>query len=138
MKIFRLLLLAGCALAACGAHAARGVALEKYENVPAAGADGKPLPAEQVGRAIVAGANLARWNVSTPPGTPNIVRATFAQRKNTAVVDISFEEGSYSIRYVDSANLNYSDSGGSPVIAATYNKWLKQLKTAIDKALKAP
>jgi hypothetical protein len=137
VKIFRLLLLAGCALAACGAHAARGVALEKYENVPAAGADGKPLSAEQVGKAVVAGAGAAKWGVSTH-SAPNAVRLTYAQRKNTVVVDVTYAEGSYSIRYVDSHNLSYTDSGGAQTILATYNKWLKHLKAEIDKALKAP
>ena len=131
--MFRLLLL-GCALAATGAHAARPVPIEKYENVSATGVDGKPLPAERVSKAIVAGASAARWTVSTP-STPNTVRATYAQRKSTAVVDVSYADGTYSIRYVDSHNLSYADSG---MILATYNKWLKHLKGEIDKALKAP
>ena len=137
MKISRILLLLCCALAASGVQAARAVPLDKYENVPATGADGKPLPADKVSNAIIIAAGATKWVVSTS-SAPNTVRATHAQRKNTAVVDITYADGSYSIRYVDSNNLNYSDAGGAQVILGTYNKWLKQLKTEIDRALKAP
>ena len=70
------------------------------------------------------------------PDSASTVRATYTKGKHSAVVDIAFTETSYSIHYVDSANLGYGDHRGKTVIHSSYNKALTALREAIDGALR--
>jgi hypothetical protein len=106
-----------------------------YENVMVLSVDGKPLTVEQVRKAIIAGGASKQWIASAQDGDK--IRFTHTRGRHTAVVDVAYSAKSYSIRYVDSTDLNYSakESGG-PIIHRTYNNWVSNLRVAIDAALK--
>jgi hypothetical protein len=54
-----------------------------------------------------------------------------ALRSHLAVVDITYNKSSYSITYVDSTNLDYSNG----VIHKNYNGWIENLEKAINVQL---
>jgi hypothetical protein len=136
MRIVPSLLLSLAALlAASGVHAARAVPIQNYEDLPVSSADGKPLTAEQVRKAIISGAATRQWIASVQPG--NIVRLTYSPRSHSAVVDVVYSAKSYSIRYADSTNLNYGQEGSKGVIHPNYNKWINNLRQAIEVALRS-
>jgi len=54
-----------------------------------------------------------------------------ALRSHLAVVDITYNKSSYSITYVDSTNLKYSNG----VIHKNYNGWIENLEKAINVQL---
>jgi hypothetical protein len=131
-----LMLLAAFLLAAPGVHAAKGsVPIQNYENLPATSVDGKPLTADQVKQAILAGASRGRWIASVQPG--NVVRLTYSPRSHVAVVEVVYTAKGYSIRYSNSTNLGYAQEGGTPVIHPNYNKWVNALRQSIDSALRS-
>jgi hypothetical protein len=105
----------------------------KYENNPVQSFDGKPLSLEQVKKAIIQGGAMHQWLASQQPN--NVIRLTHTRDRYTAVVDVAYSESAYSIRYVTSAELNYSPEGGG-MIHPTYNNWVKNLKNAIDAAMR--
>jgi len=81
---------------------------------------------ENVEKAISrAGAGLG-W-VMTKKSDGNIV-GKLALRSHLAVIDITYDKSSYSIKYVDSTNLKYS--GGE--IHTNYNGWISNLQQAIN------
>ena len=131
-----LMLLAAFLIAAPSVHAAKGsVPIQNYEDLPATSGDGKPLTAEQVKQAILAGANRGRWIASVQPG--NVVRLTYSPRNHVAVVDVAYTAKGYSIRYSNSSNLGYGQEGGTAVIHPNYNKWVNNLRQAIDSNLRS-
>jgi hypothetical protein len=135
VKIIRtLLVLLAAALAASTAHA-RGAPIQNYDDLPIATADGKPLTAEQVKNAIIASGGRSRWTASVQPG--NVVRMTYSPRGHVAVVDVAYTAKTYSIRYADSSNLNYAADGKSGVIHPNYNKWVNNLRQAIEVSLRS-
>ena len=134
--VHSLLFLLAAVLAAPGMVAARGGApVQNYENVLAENSNGKPLTAEQVRKAIIAGASRARWAASTKLG--NVVRLTYSRGNHVAVVEATYSAKSYSIHYADSTNLNYDQERSGGVIHPNYNKWVNSLRQAIDVALRA-
>jgi hypothetical protein len=135
MKTIRILLvLLAATLAASAAHA-RGAPIQNYEDLPIASGDGKPLTVEQVKNAIIAGGARGRWTASAQPG--NVVRLTYSPRSHVAVVDVAYTAKTYSIRYADSSNLNYAADGKSGVIHPNYNKWVNNLRQAIEVSLRS-
>ena len=65
----------------------------------------------------------------------NKVKLTYSRRDHSLVVEVAFTPKSYSIKYVDSANLGYSMEGGKPIIHPNVNKWLNNLRQGIDRQL---
>lgn len=137
MKTARsLLFLLTALLAASSALAARGGApIQNYEDLPVATGNGKPLTAEQVKNAIISGGARARWTASVRSG--NVIRLTLSPRSHSASVDVTYSAKSYSIRYADSVNLGYSPEGGAGIIHPNYNKWVGNLRQAIEVALRS-
>jgi hypothetical protein len=138
MKIIRNLLILASAVAflpISAAHAARTAPMVTLENVAATSVDGKPLTAEQVKKAIISGAASKQWIASVEG--PNTIRATHTRGRHSAVVDIVYTANSYSIRYVNSVDLNYGGRDGGQIIHPTYNNWVNNLRQAIDAALRA-
>ncbi|WP_428088022.1 hypothetical protein [Candidatus Thioglobus sp.] len=72
-----------------------------------------------------AGASLG-WNVNKKSDGHMVGK--LALRRHLAVVDITYNQSSYSIKYVDSSNLNYADGK----IHTNYNGWIQNLEKAID------
>jgi hypothetical protein len=137
MKVVRsLLLLLTAVFAASSVQAAKGsIPIHNLEELPVSSSDGKPLTAEQVKNAIVAGGARGRWVASAQPG--NVVRLTYTARTHVAVVNVSYSAKSYSIRYADSTNLGYSADGGTGLIHPNYNKWVHSLRQAIEVSLRS-
>jgi hypothetical protein len=119
-------------LAASPAFAARGsVAMEELDNLPI-NATGKPST-EQIRKAIIQGAASYNFVASAPSG--NKVKLTYTKGEHSLVVEAVFTPTTYSIKYVDSANLGYSMEGGKAVIHPNANRWLKNLRLRIDRQL---
>lgn len=116
----RTLLLLGLtlpALAACG----RQAALVSEVDGEFGGPGSLSERALQIRRA---GASLG-WSMSD--AQPGLMRGTLNLRSHQAVVDIPYDRNRFSIRYVDSTNLNASPG----VIHPNYNSWVQNLRTAI-------
>ena len=79
--------------------------------------------AEQIRRA---GGGLG-WQMS--PVRPGVMRATLNLRSHVAVTEIAYDEQGFSIRYVDSVNLDYNGTS----IHKNYNGWIENLERAISQ-----
>ena len=81
---------------------------------------------------IRAGASLGWIMVEEEAG---LVRGTLKLRSHVAIVDVAFDTSEYSIDYVDSTNLDYSEANGT--IHMNYNRWIENLDKAIRRELAA-
>jgi hypothetical protein len=107
------------ALGACTSRPIRNV-----DNDPVVTAT-KPATMADVEQAIMrAGAGLG-WVMT--PVRPGLVTGRLALRTHVAVVDITYDTKSFSIRYKDSVNLEYD--GGN--IHKNYNGWIDNLEREI-------
>jgi len=98
-----------------------------YNINNAAVVSNKPATLDGVSQAIVRAGNTLGWIMNAD--RPGHVLGTLHLREHTAVVDINYDEKSYSIKYKDSSNLNYDGQS----IHSNYNGWVQNL----DKAIKA-
>lgn len=57
------------------------------------------------------------------------------RNKHTAAVDVRYTATGYQITYASSANLNYTDKGGTRLIHPHYNTWVEALNRAIQLEL---
>ena len=88
---------------------------------------------EDVSKAIIrAGVGLG-WQMT--PQKPGVMQGRLALREHVAVVDIKYNNKSYSIDYKDSTNLNYD--GAQQKIHRNYNGWVQNLDKAIQAQLSA-
>ena len=127
-----LVLVAAASLAAPPAAQARGAPMVTFQDI--AFSDGRKLSLEQVKRAVIRAASSKQWAASVKGN--NTVRATYTKGRHSAVVDVVFTQSSYSIRYVDSNDLNYSDKDGKATIHPAYNKAVTALRQSIDAQLR--
>ena len=58
---------------------------------------------------------------------PGVIRATISLRTHRAVAEIRYDPARFSIRYIDSVNLNYDGSNIHP----NYNGWIQRLEQTI-------
>jgi hypothetical protein len=135
-KIHGLVLAAAAALFVLPSTAlARSAPIVTFDDIAIVTPDGRSLTLEQVQRAVLRAVSSTRqWVPSSPK--PNTVRATYSKGRHSAVIDVVFTETSYSIKYVDSTDLNYSDKDGRAVIHPVYNKAVTTLRQSIDAALR--
>jgi uncharacterized protein YndB with AHSA1/START domain len=92
-----------------------------WNNVAAVTGSGKPATAEEIKRAFVVGGARRGWTFTdTGPGT---MVATLVVRTHTLVMDFSYEDGKYSLRYKNSINLDYKDEAGRKTIHRSYVNW---------------
>ncbi|MBR0672105.1 hypothetical protein [Neoroseomonas soli] len=71
-----------------------------------------------------AGAGLG-WEME--PVRPGLIRATLRLRTHVAVTEITYTASNFSIRYVNSTNLQYDGTS----IHRNYNSWIENLERAI-------
>jgi len=116
------------------AQASRVEPLVNVENQALARADGKPLSAEQVKSAIIAGSARQRiWTV-TPVKNGVMTAMLNVRNKHTAVVDITYSATGFSIKYRESNNLLYEkDENGVDQIHRNYNRWVQGLRQNITQ-----
>ena len=87
--------------------------------------DTAPLTARR-NQIMRAGAGLG-WDME--PVSPGLIRATLHLRTHVAVTEIAYTADSFSIRYVDSTNLQYDGTS----IHKNYNGWIQNLERAITQ-----
>jgi hypothetical protein len=151
-----LLLAASLALAAPSVWAGRTAPLENIPSQPVLRLDGKPLGLAAVRKVIIAGATSKGWQVQ--PVNGHAIQATLDVRRHKAVVLISYSAKDYSIKYKNSAELNYVSADtvladndavkeimekreadktvlvSGELIHPNYNAWVKELSQAIATA----
>jgi len=105
--------------------------------VSATTGSGKALSPEALGKAIVSGgaAGKRQWDV-VPVGDGRSLRGTYRVRTHMVAVDIVPGQGTFSIKYADSADMKYAVEGGTPVIHPFYNRWVDELIESIRAELK--
>lgn len=110
---------------------ARETPLVNFENVSILRADGKPLTAEKVKRAILLAGVRHNWSI-TPDKNGQMIATINVRGKHTATVEIPYSASSFSIKYRDSVNLSYrKDDTGVEMIHPNYNRWIDNLRRDI-------
>jgi hypothetical protein len=85
----------------------------------------RTLTMAQAQRAIeAAGAELG-WDMTVQ--RPGEIRGVLNLRSHQAVVDVTYDQSNYSIRYLDSTDLNYNGTQIHP----NYNSWVQNLERQI-------
>ncbi len=87
------------------------------------------LPPAKIRAAIIEAAERRGWQVR--PVTEGQLEATYAPREHKAVVDIFYDNQTYSIRYKSSENLKAEDG----TIHRNYNRWVQMLDKDIHRKL---
>ena len=121
-KLAALLFVAILLLTACGSSTIYNVNNHKVSAKKSS---------ETVYRAIRQGGQSLGWKISKIK--PGVAQGTLHLRSHVAVVRISYNNSSYSIRYVRSQNLKYNPERGT--IHKNYNGWIQNLERAIDNRL---
>ena len=86
---------------------------------------GKQASEDSVKTAILRAGNRLGWNMTDT--SPGVITARITLREHTATAEVKYNTRSYSIRYLDSTNLNAS--GGN--IHKNYNGWIENLDREI-------
>jgi hypothetical protein len=122
--------LVAAAVAGAALFVAGCVTKPVYDVTSAPVASSKANPTmDDIGKAIVrAGAGLG-WQMQ--PTQPGSILGTLALRDHKAVVDVTYDLKSYSIKYKDSTNLDYDGTK----IHGNYNGWIQNLDKAIRTQL---
>lgn len=120
--MFRIIVLASIllvTLAACTLRPIRNV-----ENDPVVTAS-KTATTSDVEHAIIRAGSSLGWVMA--PVKPGLITGRLALRTHTAVVDVTYDSKSFSIKYKDSTNLDYADGN----IHRNYNGWIDNLEREI-------
>lgn len=109
--------------------------LAACSNMPIYEVDKHPMPPGaqslslgQIETAVVSAAQRRGW--TTEPVAPGLVRATYKQADHSATVDVSFDQASYSIKYVSSVNMREKEDG---TIHGRVVNWVRVLEKDIRK-----
>ncbi len=110
--------------------ACQNAPIEDYENLSLR-AKGNPT-VQQVGDFIQAMAEGRGWKVKRT--SPGVIDATLVRRegKHTMDITITYDTDSFSIYYVTSSNMNYSERDGVRRIHPNYNRWIGFLRGDIE------
>lgn len=128
-----------------------------YPNVAFAPASGKTLTDTEVRTAIKSAATSMGWSIAEGQQPQEMIGTLIVKAKHTIQVTIRLAPQSYSVTYRDSVNMNYDKSGmtpedrllinirGStnlggkegPVIHPSYNRWVKDLVSAINNQIRS-
>lgn len=129
------------AVAAAPALAQRlPVPIVNHEQVAMHRLDGQPASAEEVRKAILAGAQSTGRKWAVTEIQPGEMRATYHVRTHTVSTDIRYGAGQMSVRYADSVNMKYAPGGatGTGVIHPFYNQWVQEFLQAVKVELGKP
>lgn len=107
------------------------VPIENLPNNPAVAASGKVLTLDEVKRTIQMAAMLKNWSLEDK-GPGAMVATLNVRGKHTIMVNITYTANSYSLAYHNSINMNYANDGGLELIHPNYNKWVQDLRKAIQ------
>ncbi|MCG2594676.1 hypothetical protein LZ009_18005 [Ramlibacter sp. XY19] len=132
IRILRLFALAA-ALIALNAQAKNVDPIGNFENQSATNASGQPATVQQIKAALSNGGGPRGWTFKEV-GPGQLVGSLNVRNKHQVMVDIAVTPGMFSIKYKDSANMNYDGA----MINPHYNKWLKILADDARKELAKP
>jgi hypothetical protein len=102
-----------------------------YDVVAAPVTNTNPLSMSNMESAIIGAGTGLGWRMA--PQTPGQIEGVLALRDHRAVVTVTYDTKSYSIKYKDSSNLNYDGKS----IRKNYNGWVENLDRAIRNNLAA-
>ncbi len=116
-----------------------------YEDQPVKRSYNQSISMDEVQIDIRMAASKAGWNVISGE-LPGHLTAIRIDGKTSAAVEIVFSLDKYSIKYKDSANLDYmngctsetangSNKIGKTCVSPIYNEWVMELNNAISKKL---
>ncbi|THB67364.1 MAG: hypothetical protein D6B27_04690 [Gammaproteobacteria bacterium] len=120
---FIIMLFAAFALISCGVQPIKSMSNRQVTSL-----GDKNVTKEMVKKAIMRAAIHKGWTIKET--SDNTLRGTLNLRKHTAIIDITYSEKAYSIKYVDSANLNYDSK--THTIHRQYNNWVIYLDRSIQ------
>ena len=132
MKFLRFVLFAVFSALALNAQARTPEAVGNYPAVAVVTASGKTLSAEQIKQTTRKAAEAKNWVIGNLPDGKMVASFSWRGNKHTISVEIGSADMSYSINYKDSINMKYEVLNGQPTIHPFYNRYVKELKTAID------
>ncbi|WP_417822318.1 hypothetical protein [Terasakiella sp.] len=89
----------------------------------------KSMSLKKISDVIELSAMNRKWLVEKQ--SPGLLKLTFRKKTHVAVVEVSFDQSSYSIKYLNSVDLLYN--GGS--IHRNYNRWVANLEKDIEMNL---
>lgn len=130
MKVFvRTVIVALLALLAMPAFAGKPVL--NIDNASVTSVSGKPATEEAVQKAILVSLAAKGWTATVDK--PGLIKAHITVRTHTAEIEIPFDAAHYSIKYVNSTNLDYDAARNQ--IHRNYNNWIKSLGEVINAEL---
>ena len=92
-----------------------------WNNVAAVTGSGKPATADEIKRAFMVGGARRGWAFAE--AGPGKMTGTLVVRTHTLMMDLTYEDGKYSLSYKDSVNLDYKDTNGKKTIHRAYLNW---------------
>lgn len=132
LKVFFLSLLL---LASGAAQARTPVPVIEHQAVPVTAGSGKSLSAEEVCQAARSAAVSRNWSISHQKEAGMTAAYSWNGNKHTIMVNITCSPDSYSLTYRDSINMKYRMVEGVPNIHPHYNRFVGELKQAIQNNL---
>ena len=130
--ILRAILLAASLSAATGLAVARSTTMIELGRQTTMTTDAKPLGAEAMHKAILAGGAVHSWKAVAD--APGVVTLEADSGQHQAVVEVAYDATGWQITYKSSANLNYEHSDKKTSIHPKYNKWVEDLNAEIRRA----
>lgn len=122
-KTFQIVLVAG-AIGGCSSH----TPIYNVQEHPFS-MDAKRLTNKEIGSTIINTASKRGWTCSQHSESKLV--CLLQRRKHAATIEIDYNQSSFSIKNIKTANLNEKDGQIHP----KYNKWVKLLKTEIEVAV---
>lgn len=86
---------------------------------------------EEIGKAIMRAGIALGWEMKQ--AGPGKITGSLRLRKHVANVEIPYDTKTFSIKYIDSTELNYADGS----IHKNYNSWIQNLEKGIRVQLSA-
>lgn len=135
-KLFRILMCIAAVLSfSLPATAARpSKPMDVFENQPIQTGSGKALTQAQIQSAIISAGKQRDWLIK--PAGKGTLAAHIDVRQHSVDLLITHTAKQFSIAYKDSANLGYEVNKADPkrpLIHPSYNKWVRNLVSDIDK-----
>ena len=126
-KALRVLVLAAASVALLAG--CRSAPVRDVINEPVVVTGQRQATMEDVEKAIVRAGSATGWRMR--PVAPGLMEGTLNLRSHTAIVDITYDTRTYSIKYKDSTNLGYDGRN----IHSNYNGWIENLDKGIQTQL---
>ncbi len=125
MKLLKLFSIVGLviALTACGGHPVKSITGQSVVSV-----SDKAVSKDLVRNAIIKAGVHRGWVMKEVKD--GVIKGEVTVRKHYAVIEITYDAESYSIKYVDSTGLDYDPS--MHTIHRQYNNWITYLDRSIQ------